>query len=311
MGTSTERQTSPQRDPGEHRTRTLGETERRTSDFEATRPFYDWTPSSSDGRMPQLSSGSPNTQVISKTRSHHPCLGEERIRSFVGGREEASTTAAIWCSVMDPADQETAQGNFNRGRRKENAPEEAVMIDNIWRLEHLHKALVSIPSRPSTMLSSPRCSPPRRSTTGIALKAADWIGHLFGYILTGAIVNSRRSSDHSWSMDLPLMKQLSPGLTDPPPHLALLQFAVWSLIGISHIPRSPRYWPECGLVACAISTGTGAWFGLDTMVDALIVTAYLSLLLATAVDWASGRIQSSGVVLPLSEQDCRGEKYVS
>lgn len=48
------------------------------------------------------------------------------------------------------------------------------------------------------------------------------------------------------------------------------------------------------------------------MVDTLIVTAYISLLLATAVDWASeGRIQSAGVVLPLSEQDCRSEKHVS
>ncbi|KAK0613359.1 hypothetical protein B0T14DRAFT_569419 [Immersiella caudata] len=138
----------------------------------------------------------------------------------------------------------------------------------------------------------------------IAHTVNDTVSLLFGYLYTIMIIKSRRPPEDSWRAGLPLMEQLPSSLEHPATFIAILQFTIWSLLGILHSLRSPRYWPECGLVAGAVSIATGAWYGVATMIDTIIITAYLSLVVAKAVEWASAwRTRPSGVVLPLSMQD--------
>lgn len=131
--------------------------------------------------------------------------------------------------------------------------------------------------------------------------------------MTIPIVNFRHADrDHCWLMVLPLMEQMPRSFTFPPTPLASIQFIVWSLIGILHLLRTPLYWPDCGLVAIAVSIAAGAWFGLDIMIDTLIITAFLSLVFAKGIELVSGgKTRSSRAVLPLSKRDGLDEVPVS
>ncbi|KAK1832548.1 hypothetical protein QBC39DRAFT_348314 [Podospora conica] len=261
----------------------------------------------SDRPMLLVSSGSTNSQIITEAACKHQSqqpsdAGKSaQSESFVEPRETSPTsnTANFGCSfASQDAVEEGVQSSPRPDRQNEKTPTSPGTQDETQRMEHGHTS----PPWPSTPPSTDS-SPSRPSITSMALRALDAISVFLGSILTILIVESRRrSGNHS----LPFLQHLPPRLTDSLP----LLFGLWSLIGLSHILRSPKYWPESGLVAGAVSLGTGAWFGPDVMIDTLIVTAYLSLLVAKMVDDVRGtRPRTLGVpVLPVYGQDCKGEK---
>lgn len=91
-----------------------------------------------------------------------------------------------------------------------------------------------------------------------------------------------------WLMALDATLHLPETIRCPSTPLACLGFLIYSLVGIAHLPWAPQYWPDCGLVAIVISIGTGAWLGLDAMVDALVITGFLSLLVAKGLERLTG-----------------------
>jgi hypothetical protein len=167
---------------------------------------------------------------------------------------------------------------------------------------------VSLLSRPPVS-SSPHRFATRKTAMYVALHMGDVVSLLLGYASTIIIVKSHQHPEDGWWASLPLMEQLPSTLKHPSAPLMACQFTIWCLVGIFHLLRSPRYWPHCGIVAGAVSTAMGAWYGAATMIDTVIITAFLSLVVAKAIDWApERRIRPAGAVLPLSQQDCEDEK---
>ncbi|KAK4444444.1 hypothetical protein QBC34DRAFT_184436 [Podospora aff. communis PSN243] len=167
---------------------------------------------------------------------------------------------------------------------------------------------VSLLSHPPVS-SSPQHLATRKTGMQVALCMSDVVSLLMGYASTIIIVKSHQHLEDGWWTSLPLIEQLPSSLKHPSALLLACQYTIWCLIGIFHLLRSPRYWSQCGTVAAAISTAMGAWYGAAAMIDTVLITAFLSLVVAKAIDWApQWRIPPAGVVLPLSKQDCKDEK---
>jgi len=273
------------------------------------------------------------TQAAPKFRAKCLLAGPESNPSFVEEKKSGaiSSTASNPCAT-------SSQENFNRGRRKETFPSNPADADVVefpertsssytrspqpatrqcrGRTAAIHDPSSSSGHEPKTRISvlswlsatSPRPSPCQRSpshtfTMHPIRRIGDLTSLFLAYVLTIAIISSQHP-DNGWLVDLPLMELLPSSFTHPSQLVMLLQFTGWSLIGILHLFRSPRYWPECGLVAIVVSIAVGGWFGLQAMLDSLIITAFVSLLVAKAIEWVSkNRAPSVRGILPFAEQD--------
>lgn len=88
-----------------------------------------------------------------------------------------------------------------------------------------------------------------------------------------------------WLLITPLIHHLPQSFRCPSVPVACLAFAIYSMLGILHLPWAPRYWPDFGLLAIGISLGTGMLLGLDAMTQALTIGGFLSFVLAKCAEW--------------------------
>jgi hypothetical protein len=86
---------------------------------------------------------------------------------------------------------------------------------------------------------------------------------------------------------LPLLPQQ---LRCPSTPLYLTAIATYSAAGLCQIVREPRYWADCALLAALGSVVVGALYGVSSMLDALILGGFLSLLCCKGIAvWSAGR----------------------
>jgi len=102
-------------------------------------------------------------------------------------------------------------------------------------------------------------------------------------ILTGTCPAIRE--DHRWPMALPLFKHQTRSLRCPSSSLYMVSILIYSAAGVSQVVREPKYWTESGLVAVLFSLVVGAVYGVQLMVDALVVGGSLSLICCKTIVW--------------------------
>jgi len=263
--------------------------------------------------------GSPNTEASPKLRTTSATSGGTLLLVERNDSSSVSDTPSGSCSLQ--------QDDPDRGRRKEGGSIIKLSLDTAVAdppertlsptyalkpktrsscYDYERESIISVLIQPPSTSPRPPTSrhPPFRVRGMRTIRRITELASLLlGYILTVTVINSCHP-DNGWLVDLPLVQLLPSSFTRPSPLIMLLQFMSWSLIGIFHLLQSPRYWPECGLIANAVSIAVGAWFGLRAMLDSLIITAFISLLVAKTIEWVSeSRATSGGGLLPLSEQD--------
>ncbi|KAK0639169.1 hypothetical protein B0T16DRAFT_237709 [Cercophora newfieldiana] len=347
MGTSSQRRTGPDNDTiDNYNTLSLNETERWRIKAEQC-PQYEednecptsqaWAgePQAPEAALPcpVLPFACGSRTAISRASLDRSKASRCQTAAALGYPDEAKCRSDSRRSIPQE-ERNNRQENPNRGRRKHMHPtnnlvDAALVEPSEWTLSqeklpqptslsrdreasgcalcsvHDHRKHISALSRPS-IPHLPSRFLFRSLGMDTVIRIADLTSLLFGYVLTITTVNSLHRHN-PWPIDLPLMKQLPRSFTHPSPMMISLQFMSWSLIGTLHVLRSPRYWPECGLVANIISIAIGGWFGMRAMLDSLMITAFLSLLVAKAIEWApKHRATASGrEILPLFEKDCK------
>ena len=58
----------------------------------------------------------------------------------------------------------------------------------------------------------------------------------------------------------------------------VIAMSTYTAVGIFHLLQPPRYWPAFGLLAIFVSVFAGSWFGIQSMLDFLILGGFMSLL---------------------------------
>jgi hypothetical protein len=90
---------------------------------------------------------------------------------------------------------------------------------------------------------------------------------------------------------LPLLAASLPRqLRCPSAPLYVTAIAMYSAAGICQIAREPKYWADCALLAALGSVVAGALYGVRSMLDALILGGFLSLVCCKGIAvWSTGR----------------------
>ncbi|KAK4444442.1 hypothetical protein QBC34DRAFT_184425 [Podospora aff. communis PSN243] len=167
-----------------------------------------------------------------------------------------------------------------------------------------HTAAAS--SQPSTSVSTSLLHPHSRSRWIRALlQTADLLSLLYIYTFTLVFVNNRKRPNSTWTTRLPLMQHLPQSYLHPDLPLNILQTTTWALILIFNKLRGgARYGLYCGRVFAVICLLLGLFFGLDTFIDAAMISSFLNLVVAKAIDLViERRNPPAGVVSSVSEED--------
>ena len=94
-------------------------------------------------------------------------------------------------------------------------------------------------------------------------------------------------SDHRWLASLSLPRYLPPTLRCPSLPVYIVAISVYSVAGVFQVAREPRYWADCALVAVLVAVVTGALHGIQSMLDALILGGFLSLVCCRGIAWSA------------------------
>ncbi|KAK4039713.1 hypothetical protein C8A01DRAFT_36338 [Parachaetomium inaequale] len=142
--------------------------------------------------------------------------------------------------------------------------------------------------------------PPRSHIRRLAARFSDCVSVLAGGLATVVILNFNQAlgtcpaleHDQRWPTVLLLPRYLPPSLRCPSLPLYVAEICAYSAAGVVQIVREPKYWADCALVAVFAAVVTGAIYGVRSMVDALVLGGFLSLLCCRGIVWSRWRVES-------------------